>query len=83
MSGHDHADPSDRARIAEEALFLAGLVGEYADRRDRGQAPCAQDLLARGAEFGDGARAKLRTALALYEALLAVYEALLADDAPR
>ena len=71
MSAHDHADPFDRARITEEDLFLAGLVGEYANRRDRGQAPCAQDLLARAAEFGDGARAKLRTVLALYDAFLA------------
>jgi hypothetical protein len=71
MSAHDHTDPSDRARIAEEDLFLAGLVGEYADRRDRGQPPRAHDLVARAAESGDGATAKLRTVLALYEALLA------------
>jgi hypothetical protein len=71
MSGHDHADPPDRVRIAEEDLFLAALVGEYADRRDRGQPPRAHDLLARAAEFGDGTTTKLRTVLALYEALLA------------
>jgi hypothetical protein len=76
MSARNHADSSDRARIAEEDLFLAGLVGEYADRRDRGQAPRAHDLLARAAELGDGASVKLRTVVALYEALLA-------DDAPR
>ena len=68
MSEHDHADPSDRARITEEDLFL---VGAYADRRDRGQPPRAHDLLARAAEFGDGATAKLRAVLALYEALRA------------
>ena len=71
MSGHDQADPSDRARIAEEDLLLADLIGEYADRRDCGQAPRAHALLARAAEFGDGATAKLRTDLALYEAFLA------------
>ena len=71
MSAHDHADRSDRACMTEEDLFLAGLVGEYADRRDCGQPPGAHDLLARAAEFGDGATAKLRTVLALYEALLA------------
>lgn len=71
MSEHDHPDPSDRARITEEDLFLAGLVGTYADRRDRGQPPCTHDLLARAAEFGDAATTKLRTVLALYEALLA------------
>jgi hypothetical protein len=76
MSKHDRTDPSERSRIGEEDLFLAGLVGEYADRRDRGHAPRAHDLLARAAEFGDGASAELRTVLALYEALLA-------DDASR
>ena len=72
--------PNERARprrpvrprpLTEEDLFLAGLVGAYADRRDRGQPPRAHDLLARAAEFGDGATAKLRTVLALYEALRA------------
>ena len=71
MSGHDYPDPSDRVRIAEEDLLLAGLISEYADRRDCGQPPRAHDLLARAAEFGDGATAKLRTVLALYEAFLA------------
>ena len=71
MSGHDHPDPSDRTPISEEDLFLAALVGEYADRRDRSQPPPAHDLLARAAEFGDGATAKLRTVLAMYEALRA------------
>jgi hypothetical protein len=47
------------------------LVGEYADRRDRDLPPRAHDLLARAAEFGDGAVTKLRTVLALYEALIA------------
>ena len=51
MSEHDHGDPSDRARITEEDLFLAGLVGAYADRRDSGQPPRAHDLLARAAEL--------------------------------
>jgi hypothetical protein len=71
MSEHDHADPAERARTVEEDLFLADLVGEYADRRDRGQPPLAHDLLARAAELGDCASAKLRTVLALYETLLA------------
>jgi hypothetical protein len=72
MSDHDDAaDPAERDRLSEEDLLLAGLVGEYADRRDRGLPPCAHDLLARAAEFGDDAAAKLRTVLALYEALVA------------
>ena len=71
MNADDHADPSDRARITEEDLFLAALVGAYADRRDGGRPPRAHDLLARVAEVGDGAAAKLRAVLALYEALRA------------
>ena len=60
MNGDEHDDPSDRARISEEDVFLAGLVGAYADRRDRGQLPHAHDLLARAAEFGDAAAARTR-----------------------
>ena len=71
MSAHDDVDPCERAWLSEEDLFLAGLVGDYADRREHGEPPCAHDLLARAAEFGDGATAKLRTVLALYEALMA------------
>jgi hypothetical protein len=71
MSASDDIDPSERARLSEEDLFLAGLVGEYADRREHREPPCAHDLLPRAAEFGDGASAKLRTVLALYEALMA------------
>jgi hypothetical protein len=41
MSAHDHADPSDRARIAEEDRFLAGLVGEYAAAA-AASPPCAR-----------------------------------------
>lgn len=70
MTDRDHADdPGERERLSEEDLFLAELVGEYADRRDRGLPPRAHDLLARAAEFGNDAATKLRTVLALYEAL--------------
>jgi hypothetical protein len=72
MSYHDNGgDPLERARLTEEDLVLAGLVGEYAARRDKGLPPRAHDLLARAGEFGDDAVIKLRTVLALYEALLA------------
>jgi hypothetical protein len=59
MSAHDHADPSDRARIAEEDRFLAGLVGEYAAAA-AASPPCARPPRT----------AKLRAVLALYEAFV-------------
>jgi hypothetical protein len=72
MSDHDRAeDPAERERLSEEDLVLAGLVGEHANRRDRGLPPSTHDLLARAYEFGDDAAVKLRTVLALYEALVA------------
>jgi hypothetical protein len=71
MTEYRDADPPERTRLSEEDLFLAGLVGAYADRRDRGVPPRVHDLLVRASEFGDGAIAKLRTVLALYEALRA------------
>jgi hypothetical protein len=71
MSDRDDVDPAEREALGDEDLFLAGLVGEYADRRSRGVAPQVHDLLARAAEFGDGSPRKLRIVLALYEALIA------------
>jgi len=67
----DYDDPPERERLTELDWLLAGLVGEYVDRRECGEAPRAHDLLARAAEFGDDAPRKLRTVLALYEALTA------------
>lgn len=67
----DSPDPPERERLTELDWLLADLVGVYVDRRERGMPPQAHDLLAVAAEFGDGATAKLRTVLALYEALIA------------
>jgi hypothetical protein len=67
----DFDDPPERERLSDEDLFLAGLVGKYAERRERGLPPRAHDLLALAAEFGDDAPRKLRVVLALYEALIA------------
>jgi hypothetical protein len=67
----DYPDPPERERLTELDWLLADLVGVYVDRRERGMPPQAHDLLAVAAEFGDGAAAKLRTVLALYEALIA------------
>ena len=67
----DYPDPPERERLTELDWLLADLAGVYVERRERGTPPQAHDLLAVAAEFGDGAAAKLRTVLALYEALTA------------
>ena len=46
-------------------------MGRYVERRERGDAPCAHDLLAVAAEHGDSAVAELRDVLAFYEAMRA------------
>ena len=61
----------EREPLSEQDLAIATLVGRYVERRERGEAPCAHDLLAVAGEFGDSAVAKLRTVLAVYEALRA------------
>jgi hypothetical protein len=60
----------EREPLSEQDLAIATLVGRYVERRERGEAPCAHDLLAVAGEFGEVAVAKLRTVLAVYEALL-------------
>lgn len=70
MTDQRYPDAAEREQLDAEDWFLAGLVGEYANRRDQGQPPQAHDLIARAAEFGAGAVTKLRSVLALYEALL-------------
>ena len=66
----DYPDPPERERLTELDWLLADLAGVYVQRRERGAPPRAHDLLAVAAEFGDDAAAKLRTVLALYEALI-------------
>ena len=68
----DHyPDPPERERLTDLDWLLADLAGVYVQRRERGAPPQVHDLLAVAAEFGDDAAAKLRTVLALYEALIA------------
>jgi hypothetical protein len=57
--------------FTERDLLIAALVGRYVERRERGDAPCAHDLLAVAAEHGDTAVAELRDVLAFYEAMRA------------
>ena len=50
------ATPIRSARqFSERDLLIATLVGRYVERRERGDAPCAHDLLAVAAEHGDSA----------------------------
>ncbi len=66
-----HPDPALRDELTEQDLAIATLVGRYVERREAGQPPCAHDLLAIAAEFGDAAVDTLRTVLACYEAMCA------------
>jgi hypothetical protein len=71
MTDIDDLGGFEREPLSEQDLAIAALVGRYVERRERGEAPCAHDLFAIAAEFGDTAVAKLRTVLKVYEALLA------------
>ena len=71
MIEHHRADPAERAQLTEQDLAIATLVGRYIERREARQPPCAHDLLAVAAEFGDTAVDVLRTVLACYEAMRA------------
>jgi hypothetical protein len=71
MSTGDDLERFEREPLSEQDLMIATLVGRYVERRERGEAPCAHDLIAVAGEFGEAAAAKLRTVLAVYEALLA------------
>jgi hypothetical protein len=71
MSAGDDLEGFGREPLSEQDLAVAALVGRYVERRERGEAPCAHDLIAVAGEFGESAVAKLGTVLAVYEALLA------------
>jgi hypothetical protein len=71
MIDRHHPDPTDRTDLTEQDLAVAALVGRYIERRESGQPPCAHDLFAVAAEFGDTAVDALRTVLACYEAMRA------------
>jgi hypothetical protein len=64
-------DPAAQAELNEQDLAIAALVGRYIERREHHETPCAHDLLAAAAEFGDTAVDVLRTVLACYEAMRA------------
>jgi len=69
MIDHGHLDPDERTELTEQDLAVATLVGRYVERREAGRPPCAHDLLAGAAEFGESAVDALRTVLACYEAM--------------
>jgi hypothetical protein len=70
MIDRDH-EPAGRAELSEQDLAIAALVGRYIVRREHHETPCAHDLFAAAAEFGDTAIDVLRTVLACYEAMRA------------
>ena len=45
-------DPAERDVLRAEDELLAGLVGDYVQRREAGRPPAVRDLLARASEFG-------------------------------
>ena len=71
MIDRSHPDPAERIELTEQDLAVATLVGRHVERRECGRPPCAHDLLAVAAEFGDTAVDALRAALACYEAMRA------------
>jgi hypothetical protein len=71
MTEPNHGARSEREALTETDLMIATLVGRYVERRERGDPPCAHDLLAVAAEHGDTAADELRTVLAFYEAMRA------------
>ncbi len=74
MNDRHHPDPVERAELTDEDLAIASLVGRYIERRETGRPPCAHDLFAVAAEFGDTAVDALRTVLACYEAMRATHD---------
>jgi len=76
MTDQQFPDPAERAELTDADLAIAALVGCYFERREHQSSPCAHDLTAAAAEFGDTAADHLRTVLACYEAMRA------SDDRP-
>jgi hypothetical protein len=74
MISRDQPDPAERAELTEQDLAVATLVGQYIERREIRRPPCAHDLLAVAAEFGDDALDTLRTVVACYEAMRAAQD---------
>ena len=70
MIARNH-DGGEQPELTEQDLAIATLVGRYIERREHHQTPCAHDLLAVAAEFGDTTAEALRTVLACYEAMRA------------
>ena len=64
-------DPAERDVLRAEDELLAGLVGEYVQRREAGLTPAVHDLLARASEFGTETAHRLRLVIAFYEAMRA------------
>ena len=51
MSEGHEPDPAERAKLTEQDLAIATLLGRYIERRERDETPCVHDLLAVAAEM--------------------------------
>ena len=71
MTARGGSDQSGGEALTAQDLMVATLVGRYVERRERGEAPCAHDLLAVAAELGDTAVEELRAVLTFYELMRA------------
>ena len=69
MIERHHPEPHERTELTEQDLAVATLVGRYVERREADRPPCAHDLLAVAAEFGDTAVDAQGTVLACYESM--------------
>jgi hypothetical protein len=67
MSAREH--PHCHEPHVSEHLAIAALVGRYVERRERGGAPCAHDLIPVASESGEAAVEHLRTVLIFFEAM--------------
>jgi hypothetical protein len=63
----EREDRLEREPLSRRDLQLVAVVARYVDARERGAAVRLDDVLAVAAEFGDGAAARVRAVIALYE----------------
>jgi hypothetical protein len=68
MSTQPDANRPGPAALSQQDRIIAELFKRYIQRRQRGEKPYADDLLAAAAEHGDTATDVLRVLLACYDA---------------
>jgi hypothetical protein len=68
MTTPPDASMPGRPSLSQQDLIIAALVRRYIQRREHGETPYTDELLAAAAEHGDTATDVLRVLLACYEA---------------